>query len=269
MIDSSRFHLIDARPLEHVRCERDEALHRHVFAAAERAADLGVFYNDVIFGQGENFRQLLAIFVQPLTGRFDDDAALLIEIRNAGIGLQIRVFLPLRRKRAFNDYVGIVEGSRNVAVADLLMQQHVVESGMHALRAGLHRHNGIGDDRQIFIHDDNEFRGLVRRNVRFGAHERDAIAVMAHRIVAEHRLIGVDQTVAIVRHVFRCEHGNDARHGERRRRIDRDDLCMPAPREHGLEPHHAGRRQIGRIVCGTGDFIERVVARMRFADVLH
>ena len=108
------------RPLEHPGCDGNEALHRHVFAPAERAADLRVLDYDLVFGQRENFRELLAVFVQPLPSRFDNDAAVFIDGGDAGIGLQVGVFLPLRRKAAFDDDVGLIEGASCIAVPNLL-----------------------------------------------------------------------------------------------------------------------------------------------------
>jgi hypothetical protein len=36
---------------------------------------------------------------------------------------------------------------------------------------------------------------------------------MPHDVVAQHRLIGVDEAVAVMRHVVGGQHGEDARHG--------------------------------------------------------
>ena len=67
--------------------------------------------------------------------------------------------------------------------------------------------------------------------IRFGHDERDAVAVVTHGVIAQDRLVGVDQSVAIVRHVLRGEHGNDARYRQRCRAVDREDARVAAARE--------------------------------------
>ncbi len=81
------------RPLEFPRRERDQRLDVEIFAAAERAADLRVADDDVFGIEREHLGDLAAIFVQPLSGGFDDQSIVFI-VGDSRIGLQIRVLLP-------------------------------------------------------------------------------------------------------------------------------------------------------------------------------
>ena len=76
-------------------------------------------------------------------------------------------------------------------------------------------------------------------DIGFGRDERDAIAVVTHDVVAQHRLIGVDQSVAVVRHVFRGEHGHDAGHGR----------APPTYRSRGCARVRAGRTPFSGAAC--------------------
>ncbi len=127
----------------------------------------------------------------------------------------------------------------------------------------------IAHDRQVLVLDAHERRAARGGEVVLGDDERDAVAVVAHGIIAQHGLVGVDQPVAVVRHVLRGQHRDDARHGQRGRGVDREDARVAAPREDGLQPQHARPDQVGGIVGRAGDFVERVVTRMRGADVVH
>ncbi len=81
------------RPLELPRGERDQRLHVEIFAPAERAADLRIANDDLLGVECEHLGDLAAIFVQPLSGGFDDQPIAFV-VRDAGVGLQIGVLLP-------------------------------------------------------------------------------------------------------------------------------------------------------------------------------
>ena len=77
---------------------------------------------------------------------------------------------------------------------------------MHARTAGKHRLARIAHQRQIFVLDAHECGCECGGDVGFGCNERHAVAVVTHGVVAQHRLIGIDQSVTVMGYVFRGEY---------------------------------------------------------------
>ena len=85
------------------REQRGVDLHREVLAPAERAADAGEVDPDLLRGQGQAGRDLLAVDVQPLRRDVDVDAALAVRHGEPGLRpeerLVLRAELVVRRSR--------------------------------------------------------------------------------------------------------------------------------------------------------------------------
>ena len=245
------------RTLEFPRRERDQRLHVEIFAAAERAANLRVANDDMLGIEREHLGDLAAIFVEPLSGGFHDESVAFV-VRDPGVGLQIRVLLPRRRELALDDGRRARKRGIDVAAANA----HVLED-----RLGIvHRLARVVDDRQIFVLDAHRKRSRIGGFLRFTDDERDAIAVKAHDVIAEQRLIGGHEPVAVMRHVFRGEHGDDTRHTQRSGRVDREDACVRAMCEDDFQTQMLVADEIGRILRGTGHLPVRIGAWQRLAD---
>ena len=139
--------------------EREQMLDREVFAPTEGPADGGVAHDHLLFGQLEHRGDLAAVLVQPLPRRLDDHAALLVDIGDAGLGLQEGVLLPGGLELAFEDDVGLGEAARDVALADGDVQQQVrAELFVDQRRVGSQRGARIGHGGQVFVLDLDELR---------------------------------------------------------------------------------------------------------------
>src|SRR5258708_21973381 len=63
-------------------------LHRHILTAAKRAANRGVDDANLIWRQLERMGNLELVFMRPLPGHLDGDAAGLVYGAEAGLGLE-------------------------------------------------------------------------------------------------------------------------------------------------------------------------------------
>ena len=97
------------------REQRRVDLDRQVLAAAERAADAGEMDADLLLGQAEARRDLLAVDMQPLRRDVDVDAALAVRHGEPGLGAEERLILDAELVRALDDDVALRVG---VAVDD-------------------------------------------------------------------------------------------------------------------------------------------------------
>ena len=124
---------------------------------------------------------------------------------------------------------------------------------VHQRRVRFERAQRVAGERQIGVVDRDDrcaARAAVSRIVR--DHQRDAVARVAHALAAQHFLVGVDEAVAVVRHVGRGQHRDDAGYRERARRVDAVDRrvrarartrpCSAASRRARGRPDSAPRR---------------------------
>ena len=207
--------------------------------------------------------------MQPLTGGLDDQPPARVEERDPGFGLQVGVLLPRCGERTLDDDVCRGKGCVDVALDDALVEQHVVAIGVHALRAGKQRVARVADDRQVLVFDAHEGRAVARRAIRRRDDERDAVAVVTNDVVAEHRLIALDQPVPVVGNVARREDRDDAGKRACGAGVDAANAGVRAAGEDGREPQHLGVNQVRGIAGRTGHFAQGVVARVRGSDDLH
>ena len=112
-------------PLQLPCGECEEVLHREILASAEGAADGRVTDDDLLFGQPQHLGDLLAVLVQPLPGGLDDNPPRLVDVGDAGFGLQERVLLPGGRELPLEHDVRGFETRLDVALADRDARQHV------------------------------------------------------------------------------------------------------------------------------------------------
>ncbi len=124
----------------------------------------------------------------------------------------------------------------------------------------------IVDDRQILVLHAQRARTGVGGFVRFADDEGDAVTVETHDVIAEQRLVGDHEPVAIVRHVFGGEHRDHARHAQRSAVVDCADARVRALREDDLQTQVLVADEVGRILCRAGHFPARIGAWQRLAD---
>ncbi len=130
----------------------------------------------------------------------------------------------------------------------------------------VHRFARVVDDRKIFILDAQCARAGVRGLLGFADNERDAIAIEAHDLFAEQRLIGDHEAVAIVGHVFSGEHRHNTGHSQRSALVDSEDARVCTLRKDHFQAQMFVTDEIGRILCRAGYFPARVGTWERSAD---
>ena len=200
------------RPLEFPRRERDQRLDVVIFAAAERAADLRVANDDVFDIEREHLGDLAAISCSHCPAvsttsrsssssrrfphRAADTRALAIDVVNA----------PSTTTAALGKgRIGVAAARCSTCSSTCLRESFA------SLCAG----------RSTIGRSSYSTRRCARAGVRgllvSAGNERDAIAIEAHDLFAEQRLIGDHEAVAIVGHVFSGEHRHNTGHSRAQR----------------------------------------------------
>jgi hypothetical protein len=131
---------------------------------------------------------------------------------------------------------------------------------MHRIRAGTQRRFGIGDGGQhLVVHGDAG--GCAARGLRMvGGHDRDRLALVAHLVDGEHRLVRDFQAVQLgAGHVLVREHGV---HPGQRKGFGHIDTADPGTRmwaaqcrapQHIPRPHVGGVRELAEnFQCAVG-----------------
>ena len=114
---------------------------------------------------------------------------------------------------------------------------------------------GVGDELERLVLDAHLLGGAARLLRVLGGDERDRLAVVAHAVDREHRLVGELEPVALrARDVLVREHRVDAGHRQRLRDVDLDDPRMRVRAPHRVAPEHPGRPE----VAGVGELALRL-----------
>ena len=154
------------------RRQRQNDLHRNIFAPAKGPPDGGMAHHHLVVGNTESVGNLLAFFVHPLARTNDLDATIGPHKAQSGFGLQIGMFLRLGTIGRFDNDIGLRKAGLDVAIREGIAVQHVgmdvtlaigeaklvgVENG----RVGLHGGKRVGHDGQrVIVHLDEFGRGL-------------------------------------------------------------------------------------------------------------
>ena len=127
------------RALEFPGGQRQHDLHGHIFTSAEGAADGRVDHAHVFIRQAECMCDLLAVGMCPLAASFDGHMPILIHIGQAGLRLQVSMFLHWCTVFVFNDHIRLCKSGFDVAFADLVMHADVgiVNLLVHTRSTGL------------------------------------------------------------------------------------------------------------------------------------
>ena len=205
--------------------EREQVLDREVLAPAEGAADGGVAHDHLLFGQLQHRGDLAAVLVQPLPGRLDHHAPVVVDVGDAGLGLEEGVLLPGGLELALQHTSASAKRARRrrpcgwgCAAAGWCRSSSWTSgaSGASAARGS------VTAGRSSYS-TWTSCAPASAASLRLGDDQRDLVALEAHDLAAEDRLVGVDQAVGVVRHVGGGEHGDDAGMRQRGGGIERAD----------------------------------------------
>ena len=133
-------------------------------------------------------------------------------------------------------------------------------------RTGAHGIVRVGDDRQVFILDVDQFERRLRLSLSFGDHERELLAHPAHAVSGEHRRIEQVQAELVDRHIFGREGRHDALGLLGARRVQPLDARMRRARVQRLHPQLVRQVDVARIARRAGQLAQRVDTRVRFAQ---
>jgi hypothetical protein len=207
---------IDALLVQPQRRQAEDDLQRHVLASAERAADGRVLDAHTVGRQAQGVGDLPAVFVRPLAGDLDRHAPLVVNVADAGFGLQVGVLLMGQVVAPLDDDLGRGPAGVHVPLANLVVLEDVAAVPRVKHPFVLHRLVNVGDEGQRLPLDSDEGRGAGGVGLRFGHNQGDVIplpqADVAVGLVAAQAdkdgLVGQPQAVLVDRHVGGSEHGD-------------------------------------------------------------
>ena len=177
------------RPAGVQREQAEVDLQADVLAGAERAADAGEGHPHLVGRQAEAGGDLVAVDVQPLGRHVQVDAAVVVGDGEPGLGAHERLVLHADLVGALDD--DLARG-RRVAVADHQVAKTLPSGWIgSAVIAASASTSGV---ELLVVDDDGRDRppGGVRV---VGGDRGDRLAVVAHHVVREHRLVGVLEAV--------------------------------------------------------------------------
>ena len=137
-------------------------------------------------------------------------------------------------KRLLHDEIGLEEPLLDVAVHQqegiVAMGQHLVTPAPLALAllvdhwgARLQSLSGVEDGRQPLVLHSDPFHRLLGDLLGLGRHESNYLAAVPHLVIGEHRLVGDDESVDVVRRIFGRCYRLDPRQPLGRARVELDD----------------------------------------------
>ena len=229
-------------------------LDRHVLAAAERAADAGEVDTDLLRGEREAGRDLVAVDVDPLRGDVDVDASLAVGDGEARLGAEERLVLRAHlvdaadRDVALDVGVSVPDHHRANDVGARVLAEAVAGSGAVGMeRLLLGRQLGVRDGRQLLVGDLDRGGGAAGLLGALGGDDRHRLAVVAHAVDGEHRLVGDLEAVRLrARDVGVGQDGVDAGRGEGGGDVDREDARVRVRAAQRVAPEHARRLEVAR-----------------------
>jgi hypothetical protein len=259
------------RPIRPQREHRPVDLHREILAAAEGAADAREVQPHLVGREIEAGRHLVAVYVEPLCGHVDVDAALAVRDAEARFGTEERLVLHA-------DLVLAGDGHLSLCLWVAMLDHEVAEDvrpGVVAIGVP-HRRPvrmqrlrpegtlGVDDRVERLVLDTDALGGAARLLRVLGRDDRNRLAEVADPLEREHRLVRELEPVApLAGHVLVRQHRVHAGQAHRFRDVDRRDPRVRVRAAHGRSPEHAGRVQVARIRELAGDLRNRVAAEDR------
>ena len=218
--------------------------------------------------QAERRADLLLVHVQPLGGHVQLDAAVLGRHGQPGLRAEERLVLHAHLVLTGHHDVG---HRVRVALAEFQVPHQVarrVQLGplpgqlADLPRGGVHQVPprvaqglvGVGD-RLVHLVVDLDPLGRLAGDLRVaGGHQRDRLALVAHDVGGQHRLVGDLQPVELVtRHVLLGQHRGHARRGQRPGGLDGTDPGVGMRAAQRDAPDHAVQPQVAGVDELPGD----------------
>ncbi len=201
-------------------------------ADAEAAADMRLVDMDRARRHAEHARQQFLIAMRHLGGAVQfEDAARGVVAADGAARLQRHAGMPADGKLELDDVGGVAEYRIDVAIALADHRRFAAMAGREFGRCGVR----VEQRRQFFDLDRDQI-GRVLGDIMIGGKDRgDRIADIAHAVFGENRLaVRIERRNAALAKIDRRHLGNvgcgphreHARHGPRRRRVDRHDAAM-------------------------------------------
>ena len=240
MMDSSRVNTRRTGPARLHRHQGQHALVDHVLLAAEAAADGAHDEAHLVDRLRDDARQHVAVVRDVLAGREDGDDAVVIDVGQAGLRLEVGVLDLLGGVDFLDDQIGFGEAPLDVADADRDVLDHVV--GRVVVQHGgarPHRLVGIEHCRQRFVDDLDLGQGAPGDQRILGGHRGHLLADVAH-LAARHDRLVVHEHAEVVDagHIGTGDDALDARHGLGFGCVDGNDAGMRVrAAQHGHVQH--------------------------------
>ena len=260
--------------------EHRDRLDDDVDLAAEAAADRAADHAQLLEGDVEDQRGIVEREEQRLRVGVAGEAAVRLGDDDAAGRLDRRVLDRRGLVALLDDVVGRGEAFLDVAMAHAPKGMALIGEVVVAVilvdqrRAGLQRLLDVEDGGKLLVVDlDLGDRG-ARRRLRLGDHGEHRLALKAHLVDRQHRLvIGLDldqpeDGVDVRRDVGMAENAHDARHLQRRGSIDVPDAGVMMRAAHHLQVQHAARVAVGVELGRAGDVAGDVGALLARPDRL-
>src|SRR5438094_4151545 len=223
------------RPLRSQRQQASMDLHADILARPEGAADAGEVKAHLFRWQIEARGQLLEIRVQPLGRDEEIDAAVGGGNCQARLGTEGRLVLHARLVRPLYPDVG---GRAGVAMDDR-EGAHDVALRMHRWRRRFERLLHVGHGGEDLVVDGDCLQRGARQLGVFGGDDGNRLAGIPNHIRSQHRLVlHIETKGFLAGHIGVGQDGADAWCHKRRRRVDRDDLCVGMRAAQRRAPQH-------------------------------
>ena len=226
--------------------------------------DTGEVQPDLVLGQSEARRDLLAVDVQPLRRDVEVDAAVLGRHRQTRLRPERRLVLHRRLVVAVDPDVRL--GGVGLAVDDVHVTQDVPEL-VQARRLRRQRLLHVVDAGQLLELDgDPSYRPPGDLRCR-GGEDGDRLARIAHDVLGEDRLVEKVQPEAVLARHVGAEHDRHHAGGRGRPRdVDALDAGVGHPGAQGCPEEHPFAVQIARVGERARDLRFPVDARSGFSD---
>jgi hypothetical protein len=185
------------------------------FLAAERPAHPQALHHHRVLGHGEDAGHDLLCLGRVLRRRVDQHAAVLVAIRQRGVGLEVEVLLPADGELARDPVRRAAQRGRRVSLGQPIASREEAVGGDGLLDRQ--------DRRQHLAVDADEAGRQPRLLLGLGDHPRDGVSGKAD-LGRKQRLVAPgDADVVLAGHVVAGQHGEDARRLARRGSVDTQD----------------------------------------------
>ncbi len=175
--------------------------------------------------------------------------------------------LPDRIPGAFDNNIGSLEAGINIAAFKCEFMGDVARRVvMHQRRAGRHCLVQRKYRRQYFVFDDDPVYRGARGFCIDGGDCGDFVTDVTYAADGQRIKVGTEGAPFAFRGVLAGDHGLDAGHGACGAGVDREDFCVCVRAAQHRRVQHAGQMHVGDILCGAGDFRNRIGARYILAD---